>query len=127
MPCLGGQLQSRGFTAERNEILCRAIAYNLARLVYLGLDRGIEIDFAGGADVLRRTRWRSLRALAAEGEAEGYKCLTRPAPSGTVSRLPPSFARPGANPKLTRVVVSIDERGKEGKGWDAAWRATTPC
>lgn len=50
-----------------------ALAYNLARLVYLGLDRGIEVDFTGGAEVLRTTRWRSLHALAAEGQAEGYR------------------------------------------------------
>ena len=80
---LGSEVFNRGhlnpktgkveFHARRNEILCMAIAYNLARLVYLGLDRGIEPDFAEGAAVLQRAHWRSLHTLAAEGQAEGYR------------------------------------------------------
>lgn len=60
---LGDAIYSRDPIAQRNEILCMCIAYNLARLVYLGLDQTIEIQFAGGAQVLAGARWRSLDAV----------------------------------------------------------------
>jgi hypothetical protein len=49
--------------AQRNEILCMAIAYNLTRLVYLGLERGLEVDFKGGAEVLKGAKWVPLGVL----------------------------------------------------------------
>lgn len=54
-------LSSRTTTAQRNELLCMAIAYNLARLVYMGLDRGVEIQFDAGAD--RLGEWVTLDGL----------------------------------------------------------------
>ncbi len=60
---LGDQIYSKGPVAQRNEILCMCIAYNLTRLVYLGVDRGIQIDFGGGAQVLSRVPWVPLPSL----------------------------------------------------------------
>ncbi len=60
---LGDQIFSKEPTAQRNEILCMCIAYNLARLVYLGVERGIQIQFAGGAQVLAEAEWKDLDAL----------------------------------------------------------------
>ncbi len=39
------------------------IACNLTRLVYLELEQGIEADFAGGVEILRRESWVSLEEL----------------------------------------------------------------
>lgn len=39
------------------------IAYNLMRLVYLGLDRGIEVRFDGGARALAAAAWVPLKTL----------------------------------------------------------------
>jgi hypothetical protein len=89
---LGDQIYSKGhanksgkveFTARRNEILCMALAYNLTRLVYLSVERGIPIDFTAGADVLRRTPWRSLEELAADGIQEGYRVPDQVRPEWT--------------------------------------------
>lgn len=41
------------------------IAYNLTRLVYLELEQGIEADFAGGVEILRREPWVPLEELHA--------------------------------------------------------------
>lgn len=57
---LGDQIYSLNATAQRNEILCMAIAYNLTRLVYLELHRGTKVDFAAGADGLAKAHWVSL-------------------------------------------------------------------
>lgn len=62
---LGDQIYSRDATAQVNEILCMCIAYNLARLVVLSLDQGVEIDFTEGAKVLARTPWFPLEHLHA--------------------------------------------------------------
>jgi hypothetical protein len=60
---LGDQIYSRDPEAQVNEILCMCIAYNLARLVLLGLDQGVEVDFSEGATVLARASWTPLRVL----------------------------------------------------------------
>lgn len=60
---LGDQVYSRNDVAQRNETLCIAVAYNLTRLVYLSLDQGIQIQFAGGAQVLARASWVPLPEL----------------------------------------------------------------
>jgi hypothetical protein len=48
-----------------------AVAYNLARLVYLGLDRSVEVDFRAGLE--RLEEWRSLDKVF-----KGYKPGKRP-------------------------------------------------
>jgi hypothetical protein len=63
---LGDQIFSKDARAQRNEILCMAIAYNLTRLVYLEVERGIEVDFEAGAHVLAAAPWESLEALHAK-------------------------------------------------------------
>ncbi|HLF15867.1 MAG TPA: transposase [Candidatus Thermoplasmatota archaeon] len=63
---LGDQIYSKTATAQRNEILCMCIAYNLTRLIYLGLDQGIEVGFAAGAQVLARAEWVPLEWLHAQ-------------------------------------------------------------
>lgn len=60
---LGDQIYGKGAVTQRNEILCMCIAFNLMRLVYLGVERGIEIDFTGGAEVLSRLPWVPLETL----------------------------------------------------------------
>lgn len=45
---LGDQIFSKDPTAQRNEVLCMCIAYNLTRLVLLEAERGHDVDFAGG-------------------------------------------------------------------------------
>lgn len=40
-----------------------AIAHNLTRPVYLSVVEDLEVDFVGGADVLRETAWMLLEAL----------------------------------------------------------------
>lgn len=59
---LGDQVYSRNDIAQRNEILCMCIAYNLTRLIYLSLDQGIEVDFTG-AEALAGAEWVSLEVL----------------------------------------------------------------
>jgi hypothetical protein len=39
------------------------IAYNLMRLVYLGLEREVEVGFDGGARVLAAAEWVPLERL----------------------------------------------------------------
>jgi hypothetical protein len=60
---LGDQIFSKDPTAQRNEVLCMCIAYNLARLVYLGAEQGIQIQFAGGVQVLAEAEWVELDVL----------------------------------------------------------------
>ncbi|MCA1820027.1 MAG: transposase [Halobacteriales archaeon] len=60
---LGDQIYSRNTEAQVNEILCMCIAYNLARLVLLSLDQGVEIDFTQGAAVLAKAAWAPLDVL----------------------------------------------------------------
>jgi hypothetical protein len=68
---LGDQLYSKvskrdpDGVAQRNETLCMTIAYNLNRLVLLGIDQGIQIQFAGGAKRVAESRWESLSELMA--------------------------------------------------------------
>ncbi|MEA3143736.1 MAG: hypothetical protein QOG31_1060 [Thermoplasmata archaeon] len=45
---VGVEVLSQDATAQRVEAFCMAIAYNLGRLAVLGLERGLEIQFAGG-------------------------------------------------------------------------------
>jgi hypothetical protein len=49
---LGDQIYSKSAQAQRCEILCMCIAYNLTRLVYLEVERATEFDFVGGAELL---------------------------------------------------------------------------
>jgi hypothetical protein len=67
---VGDQIYSKDARAQRNEILCMAIAYNLTRLVYLEVERGIEVDFAEGARLLAAAKWERLEALHARHRAE---------------------------------------------------------
>lgn len=60
---LGDQIYSKKAEAQRSEILCMCIAYNLTRLVYLELEQGIEADFTGGVEILRREPWAPLDVL----------------------------------------------------------------
>lgn len=40
-----------------------AVAYNLTRLVYLGVEQDVEINFAGGSQVLAEAKWLDLETL----------------------------------------------------------------
>mgnify|MGYP001614015125 CR=1 FL=1 len=60
---LGDQVYSKNAIAQRNEILCMAIAYNLKRLVLLGLKEGVDVDFTGGAQVLAARPWVRLETV----------------------------------------------------------------
>ncbi|MGH9892848.1 MAG: transposase, partial [bacterium] len=60
---LGDQIYSKNSTAQRNEILSMAIAYNLTRLVYLELDRGIRAEFGSALPRLASDRWVRLEEL----------------------------------------------------------------
>lgn len=60
---LGDQIYSKKPVGQRNEILCMCIAYNLTRLVYLGVERGIDVGFSEGAQALSRAPWVSLDTL----------------------------------------------------------------
>lgn len=60
---LGDQIYSRNPVAQRNEILCMCIAYNLTRLIYMGVKEGVEIRFAEGARELAGMKWVSLEEL----------------------------------------------------------------
>jgi hypothetical protein len=62
---LGDQVYCKGATAQRNEILSMCIAYNLTRLVYLAVERGIEPDFAAGVQHLASQPWQPLPAMRA--------------------------------------------------------------
>jgi hypothetical protein len=46
---VGTQVLSQEATAQQAEALCMGIAHNLGRLALLALERGIEVQFAGGA------------------------------------------------------------------------------
>jgi hypothetical protein len=59
---LGDQVYSKNEVAQRSEILCMAIAYNLTRLVLLEVDRGLEADFSSGSE--RLPGWTVLEAAA---------------------------------------------------------------
>jgi hypothetical protein len=52
---LGDQIYSKNETAQRCEILCMAIAYNLTRLVLFEVERGVEVDFRAGVERITRT------------------------------------------------------------------------
>ncbi len=64
---LGDQIYSKSAQAQRCEILCMCIAYNLTRLVLLEQDRSIEAEFSGGLPSLSAT-------------AHGVEPSTDPAP-----------------------------------------------
>ena len=72
---LGDQIYSREALAQEVEILCMAIAYNLTRLVFLEVEQGIKVSFAGGAQVLRTTKWQHLEDLY-----EAYRGRSIPKP-----------------------------------------------
>jgi transposase len=71
---LGDQVYSRNPEARRNEIVCMAIAHNLARLIAAHLREGVEIDFTGGARILATAKWVSLE--------QAYASLTVPHSKG---------------------------------------------
>lgn len=58
---LGDQIYSKNATAQRSEILCMCIAYNLTRLVFLEIERDVEVDFAGGTQILQQTAWMDVQ------------------------------------------------------------------
>lgn len=60
---LGDQIYSKNATAQRNEILCMALAYNLTRLVYLEQDGGVRVEFASGLRSIGPDRWVPLAIL----------------------------------------------------------------
>lgn len=60
---LGDQIFCKSARAQRNEILCMAIAYNLTRLVFLEVERGIQVSFRDGAARLAAGPWASLDDL----------------------------------------------------------------
>ena len=60
---LGDQIYSKDAVAQRHEVLCMAIAYNLIRLIYLALDQGIEPGFREGAEALAGKKWVHLSTL----------------------------------------------------------------
>jgi hypothetical protein len=62
---LGGHIYSRDLVAQRNEVLCMAIAYNLIRLIHVELEQGIQIRFSTGARRLAQTPWLPLEDLKA--------------------------------------------------------------
>jgi hypothetical protein len=62
---LGDQIYSKSAQAQRNEILCMCIAYNLTRLVFAELTTATVADFTGGVQALRTTQWRPLVASTA--------------------------------------------------------------
>lgn len=45
---LGDQIYSKSAQAQRCEILCMCIAYNLTRLVLLEAERGVAVDYTEG-------------------------------------------------------------------------------
>ncbi len=71
------------FTSRRNEILCMAIAYNLTRLVFLEVEQGIRVSFAGGAQVLQTQPWRHLEDLY-----DAYKGRSTPKPGAFDTGVP---------------------------------------
>lgn len=65
---LGDQVYSKNPQAQRCEILCMCIAYNLTRLVLLEVERGAEADFLGGATLLaQKTRDEEATARPSHG------------------------------------------------------------
>ena len=56
---LGDQIYSKSAQAQRCEILCMCIAYNLTRLVLLEVERQAALDFAGGLNDSPGRRQRS--------------------------------------------------------------------
>ncbi len=60
-----------------------AIAYNLTRLVFLEVEQGIKVSFAGGAQILRTQPWRHLEALH-----EAYKGRSIPKPGAFDAGVP---------------------------------------
>jgi hypothetical protein len=43
----GGSVRSKHFTAQQNEVLCKAIAYNLSVMTHAIHELGVEPDFGG--------------------------------------------------------------------------------
>jgi len=68
---LGDQIYSKNPTAQRNEILCMAIAYNLTRLVYVEEDQGVRVEFAGGLGRIGPGHWLSLEVLRTQMTVPG--------------------------------------------------------
>jgi hypothetical protein len=109
---LGDQIYSKDPVAQRVEILCMAIAYNLMRLTYLEVEQGIQVSFAGGAQVLREQPWQHLvdlfdayrgRATPKPGALPAGGSSAPPAPAAPIRPLPgtePSQAAPGPPPAL---------------------------
>ena len=81
---LGDQIYSKSAQAQRCEILCMCIAYNLTRLVLLEVERQTALDFAGGLERLARPS-----AAAVEGRA------LRPSGPPRGSGLPGQGFQPG--------------------------------
>ncbi|MEA3143754.1 MAG: hypothetical protein QOG31_1078 [Thermoplasmata archaeon] len=104
---LGDQIYSKDPLAQQVEILCMAIAYNLMRLVYLEVEQGIQVSFAGGAQVLREQPWQHLidlydafkgRATPKPGALPAGGSSAPPAPAAPVRPLPGTAPKAGAVP-----------------------------
>lgn len=91
---LGDQIYSKDPLAQRVEILCMCVAYNLMRLVYLEVEQGIRVSFAAGAQALREKPWQHLEDLydAYKGRATPKPDTSQPATPSASPPEPPSGA-----------------------------------
>lgn len=81
---IGDQVYSLNDVAQRNEVLCMCIAYNLMRLVYWELEQGKTAHFGRGAKILAQAPWHDLAELRRLLDEE----LGRPPPPNPDARLP---------------------------------------
>ena len=94
---LGDQIYSKDPLAQKVEILCMALAYNLTRLVFLEVEQGIKVSFAAGAQIMRSTPWHHLEDLydAYRGRSTPKPgVLPEPAAPTTAPPAPPSAPSP---------------------------------
>lgn len=77
---LGDQIYCKSARAQRNELLCMAIAYNLTRLVFLEVERGIQVSFKDGTARLAAARWASLEEFHRTSQAATRRPPTSPSP-----------------------------------------------
>jgi len=90
---LGDQIYSKDPLAQRVEILCMCVAWNLMRLVYLEVERDVKVSFAAGAQVLRETPWQHLEDLY-----DAYRGRATPKPGSVVAT---AAAEPSAGSPTT--------------------------
>jgi hypothetical protein len=83
---LGDQIYSKDPLAQKVEILCMALAYNLTRLVFLEVEQGIKVSFAAGAEILRSQPWQHLEELY---DAYRGRSTPKPQPDGPALPTPP--------------------------------------